>query len=111
MACVCGPNFAGLLVFMGKSVHLECGQKQPPNWHGHRQFGREQRARMPLLLVIELQSDCRGRETRKKKAKSKTAPLKPKGCGTPISLAAKGLPPARSNGVQRPPGSPVRDAA
>src|SRR5258707_4688856 len=33
MACVCGPNFAGLLVFMGKSVHLECGQKQPPNWH------------------------------------------------------------------------------
>ncbi len=24
---------------MGKSVHLECGQKQPPNWHGHRQFG------------------------------------------------------------------------
>jgi hypothetical protein len=39
MACVCGPNFAGLPVFMWKSVHLVDEQKQPPNWRGHRQFG------------------------------------------------------------------------
>src|SRR5713101_7197005 len=40
MAFVWGPNFASLLVFIVESVHRVGEQKQPPNWQGHRQFGR-----------------------------------------------------------------------
>src|SRR5712664_343264 len=51
MACVCGPNFAGLLGFMWKSVHLGEEQEQPPNWQGADNLGGRVRVAARTLAV------------------------------------------------------------
>src|SRR6266852_3983633 len=68
MACVCGPKFAGLLVFMWKSVHLAGGEKQPPNWRGIDNLGwrvterKQKTGRALTASIIAKQSPGRLRE-------------------------------------------------